>query len=112
MEYYNFTKHQFDLLLHDMENFKKGSVNDYTIFRETFTKFKGYLSKTLTEQTSTAMINDSQDVNWAIVGNKAYGGPSGDTEGVRRIFPKKRNQTTYNSFESRVEVNHPAWLDY
>ena len=58
------------------------------------------------------MINNSQDVNWAIVGDKAYGGSLGDTERLRRIFPKKRNQTTYNPFENRVEVNHPTWLDY
>ncbi len=84
-----------------VEDYCKGAVNDYTIFRETFEKYKGYLRKTPQELVDANMITDCEDLNWAIVGDKAYGGPVEDTIGLRRLFPKKHNQTLYDPVENR-----------
>lgn len=72
-----------------------GSKHDYSIFKSHFESYANYLSKTTSEK--TLIPSDASQDKWAILGDKAYVGPSIDTPTVRRMFIKRTPSITERS---------------
>lgn len=81
-----------------------GSEHDYSIFKKNSNKYHDYLLKTLDEREQYD-IDENAD-RWAILGDKAYKGPLGDTPGIRKLFVRPNPTTvaekTQNKKLSRV----------
>lgn len=63
------------------------NTHDYQIHKETYRSYVPYLEKLTEERAMLPM--DQQSTHWAIIADKAYIGPEGDTPNVRRLTPKK-----------------------
>lgn len=64
-----------------------GSIHDYQDHKKNYASYLPYLSKTPTEH--HLLPGDVAHQHLAIMLDKAYVGPEGDTPGLRRITPKK-----------------------
>lgn len=77
---------------------KPGGDHDYEIHKGHFQEYLPYLRKTSSEQ---ALISTDNNRNWAILMDKGYVGPEADTQGERRITPKKSYSNGLSSVDNQ-----------
>jgi hypothetical protein len=69
-----------------------GSFDDYAIHKRYYGIYMDYLAKTEEELSFDGDVSTQR--NWAVIGDRKYIGPAGDTPGERRIVAKKKPVST------------------